>query len=132
MTRTSVAVVAHDAIGDEVFRACRDVIEAHRLAKWLDARDREVRRGLERLAGYAQVSGDCGIDGGKKPQLFHQSAIESHDVDGFGLSPVHVFYRKAKSEFTQGLCDPVNQLTIRIGDAKDTLAIASLGIKNAC
>jgi hypothetical protein len=70
---TSVAVVANSAIGNEISRAGRDVIEPH-LPDRLDRYHPEIRLALQRLAFNACLPADCRFHGVKEAQVLFQPA----------------------------------------------------------
>src|SRR5688572_10412048 len=78
MAGTGEAVVADDAIGDEVARLGGDVVEPHRHPERFDVHDLELRVRLYRLAFDVHLARDRGIDEVKEAQLFAKTADKSH------------------------------------------------------
>ena len=77
MRRAREAVVAHDAVGDEVAGAGRDVVEPHVQPERLDRRDACRSRRLQRHAGDRALARDRRADRVEEPQMLREPAADA-------------------------------------------------------
>src|SRR6267154_3297849 len=128
MARAGVAVMAHYAVGDEIPRLGGDVVEAHGLQR-LDAEHDQACVALHGLALDVELARNGRGDGMEEAQVLAQSALQSHDVDGFAVVMVDVLNHGAEIEVKQTPPNPGDDFGIGVGNAEDRLAEAPLSIK---
>src|ERR1700733_8399916 len=128
MTGTGVAVVADDAVGDEVPGFRGDVVETHRLQR-LDADDAQTRVALDRQAGDVELAGNRWADRVEEAQVLAQATGQSDDVDGFPALVVDMFHDKPETKDAQTPANPINYYCVGVGNAQDRLAETSLRVE---
>src|SRR5580658_7814216 len=128
MTGTGVAVVADDAVGDEVPGFRGDVVEPHRLQR-LDADDAQARVALDRLTGDIELAGDCRTDCVEETQVLAQATGQSDDVDRFPALVVDMFHDEPETKDAQTPANPINYYCVGVGNAQDGLTEASFRVE---
>src|SRR3954462_8973379 len=98
MTRTGEAVVADNAIGDEVAGAGCYVVQAHRLAERLDRNDAQLGIALDGLPMEVQLAGDGRARRVEETELLAESAFETDHIDRLSICERKVFDNKLESE----------------------------------
>src|ERR1700733_184493 len=115
MTGTGVAVVADDAVGDEVPGFRGDVVEPHRLQR-LDADDAQTRVALDRQAGDVELAGNRGADRVEEAQVLAQATGQSDDVDRFPVFVGKVCNNKVEVKSSQALANPFDDHRVGVGN----------------
>ena len=123
------AVVADDAIGDEVARARRDVVEAHHYAEWADVHDAQFRARLERVARDRPLARDGGVRADEEAHPLGQAAADA-DV-GQTVAARARLDRIVEAETSDTCPDPGQDLGIRIGDPDRVVGARALSVEDA-
>ena len=121
--------MAHDAVGDEVPRAGRDVVERERDAEGLDGNDAKARVVLDGLSFDVSLPGDGRVHGVEEPQVLAKPAPDPHDVDRLLLAGAG-FDDELKAEACERPGDLVDDCFVGIADPENPSAVASLGVEN--
>src|SRR5882762_8574009 len=130
MRRARVAVVADNAVCDEILARRRDVVETHRLADRFDAHNSEPRGAFHGLPKNFAFSRDGRFDAMEEAKMLAESADNAHHFDGLSRIPPDVLHHKSELPFAQSVADPCDDFLIRIANPKHALAVASLGIEH--
>ncbi len=130
MAGAGVAVVADHAVGDEILRARRDVVQPHGAAQRFDRNDAQSRLALHSLAGDVALSRNRGIHAVEESQMLPQSAEQADDNDGLIDSEATGLDDELEIQCAQGLADPADDFQVGVGNAQDSAAIAALGIED--
>jgi hypothetical protein len=131
MARAGEAVVADDAVGDEVFGARRDVVEAHGLPEGLDADNAQLRVAFDGLVLQVQLASDCRTEGVKETKMLVKAAFEPNHKHRLVASSIRAFKDVPESEAKQATRDPTQNLPICIRKAKDGLTKAARRVENS-
>ena len=131
MARACVAIVADYAVGDEIFRFGRNVIEPHGLTEGLDLHDAQPRLAFHGLAGDFALAHDGGIDAMKKTQVLAQAAENAQVHDGFRGGSRDRFNSAAKAELAQRAPGPLDDGAIGIADSQAAVVVAAFGVVDA-
>jgi len=126
--RAGEAVVADDAVGDEVAGARRDVIEAQARAERLDRRNGQARVGLHRHVVDDDLAPAGRIEEVKEAQRLAQPAPQAHDAHVLG--PAGSLDHAAKAERRHAGVDPADGGLAGVADPDDA-ATRPVGIEDA-
>ncbi len=116
--RAGEAVVAHDAVGDEVAGAGGDVVELALAGQRLDRDDTECGIRLQRAALEAALAADRGIDRVHEPQHVARSAAEAHVAQRMGRRSLD---DGVEPESPEAVRRPADHLRIGVGDPDDAV-----------
>jgi hypothetical protein len=128
MRAPSVAVVAHDSVGDEVASSRRDVEEPAN-AHWFDRHNAQLGIVLYRLSLNISLAGNGGVDGMKESEVLTETTSNAQHSNGFQPHFGAKLMHNSETEPLKAVHHAIDDHRVCVRYANGAVSIAAFGIE---